>query len=139
MLQWYSLLASKSVPSSLSVLERAGRWFLESGIQDSNGGVARYYLCDSRRNAPVSNEITGYAVSSLAWTFKQTGDPAFLEAAMKAGRFLVEDAWDARSATFPFEPVAGGAPGFAYFFDCGIIVRGLLVLWRASGDAAFLE
>ena len=48
-------------------LSRTGEWFLGSGIQQTNGGVARYYLVDSRRNLPVSTEITGYAVSALVY------------------------------------------------------------------------
>ncbi len=39
-------------------LEHAGCWFLNSGIQEPDGGVARYYRSDAGRNAAVSNEIT---------------------------------------------------------------------------------
>ena len=40
----------------------------------------------------------------------------------------------------PFEiPDAGQRQSFAYFFDLGIVVRGLLAVWRASGDSSFLE
>ncbi len=139
MLQWYSLLAPKSASLSPALLHRAAQWFLNSGIQSPDGGVARYYLADAERNAPVSNEITGYAVSLLAWAFEQTGEQSYLDAALKAGRYLTRVAWDEGAATFPFEPVAAGQGGLAYFFDCGIIVRGLLALWRASGDGEFLE
>ena len=30
-------------------------------------------------------------------------------------------------------------PRSRYFFDCGIIVRGLLAAWRATGDEEFLQ
>ena len=53
-----------------SSLSRAGRWFLESGIQDDSGGVARYYRSDVGRNAGVSTEITGYAVSALVYLYR---------------------------------------------------------------------
>lgn len=96
-------------------------------------------MCDSRLNARVSTEITGYAVSALVWMFDQTGDRELLEAALKAGRFLKDQAWDPDTATFPFEPVAAGEPAFSYFFDCGIIVRGLLALWRVSADETYLD
>jgi uncharacterized protein YyaL (SSP411 family) len=36
----------------------------------------------------------------------------------------------------PFE-IAPAA--FTYFFDCGIIVRGLLAVWRATGEQEFLD
>jgi hypothetical protein len=30
-------------------------------------------------------------------------------------------------------------PAFTYFFDCGIVVRGLVSVWRATADAKFLD
>jgi glycosyltransferase involved in cell wall biosynthesis len=41
-----------------SVRQAAGEWFLNSGIQESNGGVARYYFSDRQQNAPLTTEIT---------------------------------------------------------------------------------
>lgn len=118
-----------------SFLERAGRWFLESGIQRADGGVARYYRSDLQANAPVSNEITGYAVSALVYLYERTEQVAYRNAALRAARFLTRTAWDDASATFPFEP--GSKLG--YFFDTGIIVRGLLAAYRISGEEEFRE
>jgi hypothetical protein len=124
-----------------SSLELAGRWFLESGIQGRHGGVARYYRSDLGQNARVSTEITGYAVSTLLYLRSVTGDHGYLDAALRAGWFLTGKAWDRSVQTFPFEhPTTGAdaAPPLAYFFDCGIILRGLLGLWRAVGEPGFL-
>jgi hypothetical protein len=118
-----------------SFLERAGRWFLESGIQEAGGGVARYYRSDLGANAPVSNEITGYAVSALVYLYEQTEHEAYRNAALRAARFLTRTAWDDVSSTFPFEP----GSKLSYFFDTGIIVRGLLAAYRMSGEDEFLE
>jgi hypothetical protein len=122
-------------------LQKAGRWFLQSGIQESSGGVARYYRSDLGQNARVSTEITGYTVSTLLYLHQRTGQAEYLEAALRAARFLTRIAWDARLGTFPFEPSSNGnrSPGRAYFFDCGIIVRGLLAAWRASQDTQFRD
>lgn len=122
------------------LLQRAGRWFLESGIQQANGGVARYYRIDTGRNARVSTEITGYGVSTYAWLFGETSDEQYLDAARRAARFLVDVAWDPDLQIFPFEHgVNGDTPEpLAYFFDSGIIARGLLALWRATGDEEWL-
>lgn len=124
-----------------SMLERAGRWFLRSGIQEASGGVARYYRSDLGKNAPVSTEITGYAASALIQLHQRTGRHEFLDAALRAARFLTRSAWDARLGTFPFEHSANGhqPPALAYFFDCGIIVRGLLSVWRASPAQELLD
>jgi hypothetical protein len=120
-------------------METAGRWFLKSGIQEASGGVARYYRSDIRENAPVSTEITGYAVSTVLFLYERTEDSGYLQAALRAARFLTRTAWDARLGTFPFEHTANGASRFAYFFDCGIIVRGLLSAWRVTGDIEFRD
>lgn len=117
-----------------SFLEQAGRWFLHSGIQDAGGGVARFYHSDSAKNAAVSNEITGYAVSALLYLHSITGEAAYVDAAIGAARYLCRKAWDVAGSTFPFEPGSDRA----YFFDTGIIVRGLAAAWRATGDDEFL-
>ena len=64
-----------------------------------------------------------------------TGQEAYLGAAVRAARYLITQAWDASSCTFPFEP----GSRFAYFFDVGIIVRGLMAAWRVTGEEDFLS
>lgn len=118
------------------MLERAGAWFLDSGIQESNGGVARYYRSDLGQNARVSTEITGYAVSFLVYLFQRTGNSAFQEAALRSARFLTRSAWDPALAIFPFEVAPKSK---AYFFDSGIIVRGLLAIWHLTSEREFLD
>lgn len=117
-------------------LRWAGRWLLESGIQEPSGGVARYRLNAEARNLPISTEITGYAASALAYLAVTTGDPSYTQAARRAADFLVGQAWNEDLETFPFE-CAPGSP--AYFFDCGIIIRGLLAVHRLTGHARYLE
>jgi hypothetical protein len=124
-----------------SLLCRAGDWFLGSGIQDPGGGVARYYRSDLGRNALISTEITGYAAGTLAYVYELTGEPDYLAQGVRAGRFLVRVAWDGALSAMPFEYSTDGRPPEprAYFFDTGIIARGLLALWRKSGEHEFLE
>ncbi|HML18891.1 MAG TPA: hypothetical protein VK419_17790 [Bryobacteraceae bacterium] len=117
-----------------TALEDAGCWFLRSGIQTPDGGVARYYRSDLARNAAVSTEITGYAASALVYLHSISGRAEFLAAAVAAARYLTRRAWNADSNTFPFEP----ASPLVYFFDIGIIARGLIAVHRATGDPEFL-
>jgi hypothetical protein len=121
--------------------QAAASWFLHSGIQCARGGVARYYRGDLGRNARVSTEITGYAVNALVYLSARTGDSACLEAARRAGDFLLRDAWDQTRKIFPFEHSANGdlPEHLAYFFDSGIICRGLLALWRRTREERLLE
>lgn len=114
--------------------DHAGCWFLSSGIQEPSGGVARYYCLDEKQNRAVSNEITGYAASTLAYLHSITGAEKFRDAAIRAARFLSGDAWDPAVSAFPFEP----GSNLAYFFDTGIIVRGLLAVWRITKEEQFL-
>ena len=57
-------------------------------------------------------------------------------ALVAAARFLTRTAWDSASATMPFEI---DPPAPTYFFDCGIVVRGLVSVWRATADGEFLD
>ena len=98
--------------------------------------MARYYRSDRERNEPVSTEITGYAVSAFVYLHTVTGEQRYLDRAVAAARFLAGTAWDATTGVMPFEI---DPARFTYFFDCGIIVRGLLAAWRASGESEFLD
>lgn len=118
-------------------MQRAGQWLLESGIQAENGGVARYYRTDNAQYLPHSTEITGYALSGFCYLFELTGDERYLEAAKRSARFLTDFAWDPESKTMPFE--LEGGRRFSYFFDCGIVSRGLLWLWRLNRDEKCLH
>lgn len=117
-------------------MSRAGEWFLRSGIQQPNGGVARYYRTDLERNHAVSTEITGYAASAFVYLHTVTKDARYLDRAVSAARFLTRTAWDSASATMPFEI---DPPAHSYFFDCGIVVRGLVSVWRATAEGDLLD
>ena len=120
--------------------ELAGDWLLKSGIQDETGGVARYYRSDLAQNARVSTEITGYAVSTLLYLYNRTEDPGYLSSAERAGKFLTQLAWSPGLATFPFEHSLRDAPKpLAYFFDCGIIIRGLVRLAQVTRNSEYLD
>ena len=121
-------------------LTAAGRWLLHSGIQEPSGGFARFYDAEKRKNRPVSTEISGYVTSALAWLFRVTGDEAYLDAAKKTAAFLI-NTWDADLRVFPFEWPSPSAQSEhrAYFFDTGIIIRGLLAVWRVNADERLLD
>jgi len=117
-----------------SSLARAGRWFLHSGIQEPSGGVARFYESDIRQNKAISAEITGYTASALVYLFTVTGDGIYLDRARQTAQFLVRRIWNEELRTFPFEYLSDRA----YFFDCGIIIRGLLAVWHQTKEEELL-
>jgi hypothetical protein len=122
-------------------LARAGHWFLHSGIQDQAGGVARFYRADLQKNKPVSTEITGYTASALVFLYRVTGEEEYLDRARLTARFLCDHAWDDALRTFPFEhpSPSGASEHHSYFFDCGIIVRGLISVWRVTREDRLLD
>lgn len=97
--------------------------------------MARYYLSDQGANLPVSSEITGYGASALAYFYQRTGETAYLQAAVRNARFLAGPAWDAANNTYPFEPGSDRA----YFFDIGIIARGLMAVSRIAAEPLFAQ
>src|SRR5580704_10021755 len=104
-------------PKHGAFLDRAGAWLLESGIQEPNGGVARYYLADAKENRTISTEITGYAVSAFVYLYSLTHDEQYLDAAASSAQFLTRSAWDSTLRLFPFEyaPDETTDPALAYF------------------------
>jgi hypothetical protein len=106
----------------------AAAWFLRSGIQEPNGGVARYHRTDLGRNLPISTEITGYAASALLYLGER-------DAARAAADYLV-GMWDARAEAMPFEE---GKPAYSYFFDNGIIIRALVGIVRKHGSREYYD
>lgn len=122
-------------------LARAGRWFLESGIQNPAGGVARFYRADLQQNKPVSTEITGYAASTLVYLYRVTGLQVYLDRARLCARFLCEDSWSSELGVFPFEYPSPSAASehLAFFFDSGITVRGLMAVWSETREDRLLD
>ncbi|HEV3333724.1 MAG TPA: hypothetical protein VG096_22220 [Bryobacteraceae bacterium] len=118
------------------ILELAGRWLIQSGIQEPSGGFARYYQSELQQCLPVSTEITGYGVGTLLYLSEATKKRGYAEHALAAARFLSRHAWDGRSMPFEIEP---GPERFTYFFDCGIILSSLLAAWRATREQEFFD
>ena len=98
--------------------------------------MARYYRASESRNMPISTEITGYFVSAMVYLFDRTGRGEYLDAATRAAKFLTREAHVMEQKIIPFE-LAPGSP--AYFFDCGIIARGLLSIHSVTNEDEYLE
>lgn len=122
-------------------MARAGHWFLNSGIQEPSGGFARFYRSEIQQNLPVSTEISGYAASALVFLYRTTHEERYLDAARRTTSFLVDQAWEEALQIFPYEHPSPTEESrhLAYFFDCGIIIRGLLAVWQETHDDHLLE
>jgi hypothetical protein len=71
--------------------------------------------------------------------YRRTGDGQHLDAARRSARFLMDNVWNPELRVFPFEYPEGAGEPLTYFFDSGIIIRGLLALWRINKDQALLD
>ncbi|MBI3208442.1 MAG: hypothetical protein HYZ37_06025 [Candidatus Solibacter usitatus] len=102
--------------------------------------MARHYRIDLGRNSRISTEITGYAVGAYCDFFRRSGEERHLQAAIRSGQFLLR-AWDSQFGIYPFEWPTTETPAEnrAFFFDCGIIARGLLQLYRQTGKSEYLD
>lgn len=100
--------------------------------------MARFYRADVGLNQAVSTEITGYTASALTFLADVTRDPACLRGARHAADFLQHTAWNASLGIFPFECEPGPDGQLSYFFDSGIIIRGLLAVWRQTQETELL-
>lgn len=103
--------------------------------------MARFYRADIKKNKPVSTEITGYTASALVFLYEVTGEQEYLDRAKLTADFLCDHAWDAGLGTFPFEHPSPSEESEhrSYFFDCGIIIRGLLAVWRLTREQRLLD
>ncbi len=115
----------------IALEDSVGRWMLRSGIQHENGGVARYFLSDVKRNKQSSTVITGYCAAGFMLLYERTADTRYLDAAVKAAYYLIDRTWDPQSCSMAFEAEEKGQK-HGYFFDTGIAVRGLLAVWRKT-------
>ncbi len=118
-------------------IRAAADWLVHSCIRYPNNGVGRYYRADDDKVAPISTEITGYSADALYLVHTHLGDEKYLNAANAMSRFLVDVAWDEGAKMMPFECAEGRV--YSYFFDDGIIARGLLRGFEKTGDVGFRE
>lgn len=126
---------------SVFSLARAGRWFLDSGIQEPSGGFSRFYRSEIQKNLPVSTEISGYAAKALVFLYRTTKNAEYLDAARRTAGFLTDQAWDPGLRLFPYEYPSPTAESrhLAYFFDSGIIIRSLIALWQETREDRLIE
>jgi hypothetical protein len=122
-------------------VQEAGEWLLNSGIQQNHGGLARFYRTEQQEYARTSTEISGYGLSAYVYLFHRTGDNRYREAAQETAQFLSRKAWRPDVSAFPFEHGSDHSPAepLTYFFDTGIIIRGLLAWFRLAGEREYLD
>ena len=110
--------------------------FIESRLTMHSGGwAAHYYGYDHRSSKPIEplyTEITGYGVSLRLWR----GGGGLVD---ELSSFLRMAAGPAGGVVYGYYPGSGRWSGKAYVFDNGVVAKGLLDAYRATGRRSYLE
>lgn len=84
-------------------------------------------------------EITGYGVSVLAHLYRWTGEPRYLDAAREAAQFLMRIQLDSGAYPHCPDPEGSCAEGEQYTFDTSMCTMGMMDLYRADPNEAYLD
>lgn len=128
-------------------------WLLNSGIQNIdkdekiNGGFNSWYDITDKSYPFIYSEITGYAITTLLYLNKIRGEKILVKRAILAANWLIKNAfhrcggvktryyYDKSSA-----PLSYSFEGeIIYIFDNGMVLFGLLNLFRETGGAKYLD
>ncbi|MBI1356671.1 MAG: hypothetical protein GC160_20215 [Acidobacteria bacterium] len=129
-----------------SAIESGLGWLLGSGVQEAEGGVHAKYAADGEQFDPVSVHATGRYIQAML-TLGDPEDPRQRELAVRAGRFLLDRAFDLTTDLFVQEfPTGDGvatgqaaAARKATITGCAAALQALVSLWQATGDNAYRE
>ena len=115
------------------------QWLTRSGIQQTSGGVSRFYHTQASKYASVSTAATSYFICGLLQSSEIDPDAA-VERALGAGRFLMDDAFDDEVGLFRHEVVEEGElQPWSYLLDSTAGLRALIDLWKATQEPAYAE
>jgi hypothetical protein len=129
-----------------SIDEIASARGLERPVVERRLAAARRIMYEARDRRPrplrddkILTSWNGLMIAAFARAFRVLRDPAHLESARRAATFLNAAVWQAGTRTL-FRRYRGGDVAIeAYAEDYACLVWGLLELFQADGDPAWLE
>jgi len=135
---------NETAVKSKKVLNDNIRWLLSSDIRIKHGKNKGAFYGWKHLN-PVSfpfiySEITGYAVTAFSWLYSESGSLAFLAAAKEAYEWIMRNMHS--HLLFARPSVTNGNNNLSevfYAFDNGVIMIGLLNLYKVTMDQTFLN
>lgn len=129
-------------------LQAALDWLLHSGVQVQdenpfhNQGFACWYDRETQAMPYVYSEITGYLTTLMCALYDTTRDERCLASARGAGDWLVRTAQPENGSFRCLYPIQSTRFDYKYHqiftFDTGVIINGLVDLFRATGAASYL-
>jgi hypothetical protein len=126
---------------------RAAEWLLASGVQvrsddpRHNGGFVSWYDAESQSMPYVYSEITGYLTTLMCACYARTADARLLESATAAAEWLIRTAHPETGGFRCLWPLTPSRFDYKfsqiYSFDTGVIISGLVNLYRATRDERY--
>ena len=130
------------------VLESVYGWMRDSGIQNVEGDEAllgsinAWFETDTESYPFVYSEITGYWVTLLCTLYHLHGNQLYLERAQAAGEWLLRTTHEPNGGFRCLYPLKPSRFNFKqeqiYAFDVGMVLNGLVELYRATRQERFL-
>ena len=131
-----------------SQIEKAAHWLVESGVQVESdnplhsGGFACWYDGETETMPYVYSEITGYLTTMMCALYTDTDDSRFLTSAQGSGNWLVRTAHEQTGGFRCLYPIENTRFDYKrnqiYVFDSGVILSGLVNVYRETGKAHYL-
>lgn len=129
-------------------ISRAVEWLLQSGVQIQSDnrlhhqGFVSWYDSENRTMPYVYSEITGYLANLMCGLYDDVQDERLLASARGAGDWLVRTAHPATGGFRCLYPLQSTRFDYKnsqiYTFDCGVILSGLVNLFRVTREASYL-
>jgi hypothetical protein len=128
-------------------IDAATAWILRAAQVHSadpvlDGGFISWYDEDTQQPAYVYSEITGYMLTLLCSLWARTGNQIVRERAIRAGDWFLHTVHEPTGGFYCLFPLGthryDAKKNLIYTFDCGVILSGLVNLYRVSGDNRYL-
>ncbi|MEK6766262.1 MAG: glycoside hydrolase family 88 protein [Planctomycetota bacterium] len=123
-------------------------WLLNSGIQNMHnrpklyGSFNSWYDKDLKIYPYIYSEVTGYGITLFLYLNNLSKDDKCLNSAVAAANWLLKYAYEEPSNIVKFRfyyHIDDFSPRHAYTFDTGIIINGLVNLYRQTKDKSLLN
>jgi len=128
----------------------ANMWLLKSGIQNAGGpgkgGFNSWFDLARKDYSYIYSEITGYGITSLLYLSRYFGEEFYLDKAVSAYEWLATSALDdsggVRTRDYYHDMENSGRYSFdsgnIYAFDNGMVLYGVVNLYKRTGDSRHL-
>ena len=127
-------------------INKAKNWLLNSNVQQKNGehiGAFNSWYDNEQKNFTFAYpEITGYALTLLTYLYSLEKNPIYLQKAKQAAEWIIKKVVDQDGgcfSCFPYLSSFNKNQGIKYVFDSGMILNGIVNLYREVPDNRYLN